>query len=122
MRQHDNLQLAAVGHGLAVLVGIGAIVAGVLAIVNSLPGVLGVTLLVLGGMLPAVAHFSWRMSRAAWSVMISTLCVFAAVTLFGSPKIAAVMHVDLGIALLIPIVQVAAVIVLAQIRADYREQ
>jgi len=122
MRQHENLQLAAVGHGLAVVVGLGAIVAGVLAIVNSLPGVLGATLLVLGCMLPAVAHFSWRMSRAAWSVMISTLCVFAAVTLFGSPKIAAVMHVDLGIALLIPIVQVAAVIVLAQIRADYREQ
>jgi len=122
MRQHENLQLAAIGHGLAVLVGLGAIVAGVMAIANDLPGVLGITLLVLGGMLPAVAHFSWRMSRAAWSVMISTLCVFAAVTLFGSPKIAAVMHVDLGIALLIPIVQVAAVIVLAQIRADYREQ
>jgi len=122
MRQHENLQLAAIGHGLAVIVGLGAIIAGVLAIVNSLPGVLAVTLLVLGAMLPAVAHFSWRMSRAAWSVMISTLCVFAAVTLFGSPKIAAVMHVDLGIALLIPIVQVAAVIVLAQIRADYREQ
>ena len=122
MRQHENLQLAAIGHGLAVVVGLGAIIAGVLAIVNSLPGVLGATLLVLGCMLPAVAHFSWRLSRAAWSVMISTLCVFAAVTLFGSPKIAAVMHVDLGIALLIPIVQVAAVIVLAQIRADYREQ
>ena len=32
------------------------------------------------------------------------------------------MHIDLGIALLIPIVQVAAVIVLAQIRGEYREQ
>ncbi|MEO6775223.1 MAG: hypothetical protein ABI467_19820 [Kofleriaceae bacterium] len=122
MRQHDNLQLAAVGHGLAVIVGAGSVIAGVLALVNSLPGVLGVTLLVLGVMLPVVAHFSWRMSRAAWSVMISTLCVFAAVTLFGSPKIAAMMHLSLGIALLIPIVQVAAVIVLAQIRTDYREQ
>lgn len=122
MRQHENLQLAAVGHGLAVLVGLAAFVAGAVALVKSLPPVLGVTLLVLGGMLPVVAHFSWRMSRAAWSVMISTLCVFAAVTLFGSPKIAGIMHIDLGIALLIPIVQVAAVIVLAQIRADYREQ
>ncbi|HEY6037528.1 MAG TPA: hypothetical protein VIV58_24775 [Kofleriaceae bacterium] len=121
MRQHANLQLAAAGHGLAVIVGLCAIIAGGLALANGLPVVLGITLLVLGGMLPAVAHFSWRMSRAAWSVMISTLCVFAAVTLFGSPKIAGVMHVDLGIALLIPIVQVAAVIVLAQIRADYRE-
>jgi uncharacterized membrane protein HdeD (DUF308 family) len=121
MRQHENLQLAAVGHGLAVIVGLAAFIAGVVAIVKSLPIVLGVTLLVLGGMLPVVAHFSWRMSRAAWSVMISTLCVFAAVTLFGSPKIAGIMHIDLGIALLIPIVQVAAVIVLAQIRADYRE-
>jgi hypothetical protein len=122
MRQHANLQLAAAGHGLAVIVGLAAIIAGILAIANHLPGVLGVTLLVLGAMLPVVAHFSWRLSRAAWSVMISTLCVFAAVTLFGSPKIAGVMHIGLGIALLIPIVQVAAVIVLAQIRADYREQ
>jgi len=122
MRQHENLQLAAAGHGMAVMVGVAAFIAGIMALVKSLPPVLGITLLVLGGMLPVVAHFSWRMSRAAWSVMISTLCVFAAVTLFGSPKIAGVMHIDLGIALLIPIVQVAAVIVLAQIRADYREQ
>jgi hypothetical protein len=121
MRQHANLQLAAAGHGLAVIVGVGAVIAGIMAIANGLPGVLGVTLLVLGSMLPVVAHFSWRGSRAAWSVMISTLCVFAAVTLFGSPKIAAVIHIELGIALLIPIVQIAAVIVLAQIRADYRE-
>jgi uncharacterized membrane protein HdeD (DUF308 family) len=121
MRQHANLQLAAAGHGLAVIVGLAAVIAGATALAKSLPPVLGITLLVLGGMLPVVAHFSWRLSRAAWSVMISTLCVFAAVTLFGSPKIAGVMHIDLGIALLIPIVQVAAVIVLAQIRADYRE-
>lgn len=122
MRQHENLQLAAVGHGLAVFVGLAAFIAGAVALAKSLPTVLGITLLVLGSMLPVVAHFSWRMSRAAWSVMISTLCVFAAVTLFGSPKIAGILHIDLGIALLIPIVQVAAVIVLAQIRTDYREQ
>lgn len=122
MRQHANLQLAAVGHGLAVIVGVSALIAGALALAKSLPPVLGITLLVLGGMLPVVAHFSWRMSRAAWSVMVSTLCVFAAVTLFGSPKIAGILHIGLGVALLIPIVQVAAVIVLAQIRSDYREE
>jgi len=121
-RAHESPQVALSGHGLAVVVGAASFVAGIMALAKGLPGVLGVTTIVVGALLPVLAHFSWRFSRAAWAVMISTLCVFAAVTFFGSPKIANVLHVDLGIALLIPIVQVAAVILLAQIRGEYRDQ
>ena len=53
--------------------------------------------------------------------MISTLCVFAAVTFFGAPKIAAVLHIGLTHRALIPIVQVVAVIALAELRREYRE-
>lgn len=120
--QHESPQVALAGHGLAVVVGLASLVAGVMALVKGLPGVMGVTMIVVGLVMPVLAHFSWRFSRAAWSVMISTLCVFAAVTLFGAPKIASVMHIELGIAVLIPIVQIAAVILLAQIRGEYRDQ
>lgn len=120
--EHQSPQVAIAGHGLAVIVGAASFVAGIVALVKGLPGVMGVTMVIVGLMLPALAHFSWRFSRAAWATMISTLCVFAAVTLFGSPKIANTIHIELGIALLIPIVQVAAVILLAKIRDEYRDQ
>lgn len=122
MPEHESPQVAIAGHGLAVVIGAASFVAGILALVKGLPGVMGVTMIVVGLLMPVLAHFSWRFSRAAWATMIATLCVFGAVTLFGSPKIATVMHIDLGIALLIPIVQVAAVVLLAQIRGEYRDQ
>src|SRR3954466_7689079 len=122
MPEHQSPQVAIAGHGLAVVVGAASFIAGIMALVKGLPGVMGVTMIVVGVLMPVLAHFSWRFSRAAWATMISTLCVFAAVTLFGSPKIATVMHIDLGVALLIPIVQVAAVILLAQMRGKYRDQ
>ena len=120
-KAHKSEQVAMFAHGLAALIGLAAFVAGVMALAKGLTPVLGVTLLVVGGMLPTLAHFSWRFSRAAWSVIISTLCVFAAVTFFGAPKVAAVLHVGLAIAFVIPIVQVVAVIFLADLRPDYRE-
>ena len=120
-RQHKPHEVAIVGHAMGAGIGALSFVAGILALVKSLPGTLGVTLIIVGGLLPVLAHFSWRFSRAAWSVMISTLCVFAAVTFFGAPKIAAVLHTGLVLALLIPIVQVVAVIALADLRREYRE-
>ncbi len=107
------------GHALTVVVGVCSLVAGVAAIRADLPGVLGATLLILGGLLPVLAHFSWRYSRAAWSVMISTLVVFGAVTFFGLPKIAGVLHVHMVVALVIPIVLIAGVLALANVRGEY---
>lgn len=111
-----------VGHALTVLVGVCSLGAGIAALAAGLTGVLGVTLLIIGCMLPALAHFSWRYSRAAWSVMISTLVVFGAVTFFGAPKIRGVLHVDLLVAMIIPAVLITGVIALAMIRGDYHDR
>ena len=121
-RQHKPYEVAVAGHGLAAVIGAASLIAGIVATTKSLPAVMSITLIVIGGLLPALAHYSWRFSRAAWSLMISTLAVFAAVTFFGAPKIAAVMHVSLGVAFIIPVVQVLAVIALADLRAEFREQ
>ncbi len=121
-RHHQPYEAAVAGHVLAAAIGAASFIAGIVALAKSLPGVMGITLIVIGGLLPALAHYSWRFSRAAWSLMISTLAVFAAVTFFGAPKIAAVLHVALAVAFVIPIVQVVAVIALAELRAEFREQ
>ncbi|MEO8845700.1 MAG: hypothetical protein ABI591_10855 [Kofleriaceae bacterium] len=120
-RAHKPHDVAVAGHAMAVVIGAASFVAGITALVKSLPGTMGVTLIIVGTLLPVLAHFSWRFSRAAWSLMVSTLCVFAAVTFFGAPKIAAVLGIGLTVSLVIPIVQVIAVIALAQLRRDYRE-
>jgi hypothetical protein len=120
-REHKSHEVAVAGHAMAVVIGAASFVAGITALVKSLPGTMGITLIIVGILLPVLAHFSWRFSRAAWSLMISTLCVFAAVTFFGAPKIAAVLGIGLTLATLIPIVQVVAVIALAELRREYRE-
>jgi hypothetical protein len=120
-RQHKPHEVAVVGHAMAAVIGAASFVAGITALVKSMPGTMGITLIIVGILLPVLAHFSWKFSRAAWSLMISTLCVFAAVTFFGAPKIAAVLGIGLTLATLIPIVQVVAVIALAELRREYRE-
>ncbi len=111
-----------VGHVLTVVVGVCSLGAGIAALAAGLTGVLGVTLLIIGGMLPVLAHFSWRSSRAAWSVMIATLVVFGAVTFFGAPKIRGLLHVNLLVAMIIPAVLITGVVALAMIRGDYHDR
>jgi hypothetical protein len=120
-RQHKSQEVAVAGHAMAAVIGAASFVAGITSLVKSLPGTMGITLIIVGMLLPVLAHFSWRFSRAAWSLMISTLCVFAAVTFFGAPKIAAVLNIGMSLALVIPIVQVVAVVALADLRREYRE-
>ena len=120
-RLHKPHEVAVAGHVMAVVIGAASFVAGIAALVKSLPGTMGVTLMIIGVMLPVLAHFSWRFSRAAWSLMISTLCVFAAVTFFGAPKVAATLHIGLTVSLVIPIVLIVAVIALADLRREYRD-
>lgn len=120
-RQHKPHEVAVAGHAMTVVIGAASFVAGISALVKSLPGTLGVTLIIIGLLLPVLAHFSWKFSRAAWSLTLSILCVFAAVTFFGAPKIAAALGIGLTLALVIPIVQIVAVIALADLRREYRE-
>lgn len=122
-RKHEPYNSAVIGHGLATLIGVAMALTGIVTITKGLPLVVPMSLVILGGVVAVTAVVSWRyFSRAAWSVLISTLCVFAAVTFFGSPKIANLLHLKIWLAMVIPIVQVVAVIMLADLRREYREQ
>jgi hypothetical protein len=115
----NQLQLAA--HGLAAVMGIAALVGSIAAFSKGLSGVMGTTLLVLGVLVPWLAWRSLHKSRVAWSFLIATVAVFGTVTLFGSPKIRDLLGVDLGIALFIPFVQVACVVMLKLLSDDYKD-
>ena len=109
-----------VGHGLAVVIGLAAVIGGVAALIGSLPPVMGLTLLVCGILLPTLAGYSLKHSRAAWSFLIAMLAVLATVTFFGAPKIRHVMHIGLWHALIIPALQIVAVIALSMVRDEYK--
>src|SRR4051812_42301342 len=56
-----------IGHGLAFAMGAASLVGGLAALSKGLPPVMGTTMLVVGGLLPALTVKSLRHSRAAWS-------------------------------------------------------
>lgn len=111
-----------IGHAIAFVVSIAAFVAGCAALNNNLPTVLGVTLTVVGIVAPALAYYSLRHSRAAWSALIAILAVFGVVTLFGAPKLRGLLHLNLASALIAPGLMTIAVMALAAVRDDYRER
>ena len=111
-----------VGHGLAVLLGLAALIAGVEAFSHDMPNTMGATLLVVGTLMPVLAWYTWRRSRAAWSYLIALLAVLAAVFFFGAPKVRTVLGVSLWVALIVPALQITAVVALAMLRHDYRDQ
>jgi hypothetical protein len=108
------------GHGVAVLLGLLSLVGGVASLAKGLPPVMGVTMLVVGVIVPVLVWKSWGYSRAAWSFLIATIAVFAGVMLFGAPKIANVLGIDMVWALVFPAVEIACVVALASLRRDYR--
>jgi len=61
-------------------------------------------------------------SRAAWAFAISLLAVMATVTFFGAPKIRHVLDIPMSLALLIPALQIAALVALSMLKADYRDR
>ena len=75
-----------IGHGLALLISVASIVGGIAGFATGKPAVMNMTLMILGGMLPVLAWWSWCRSRAAWSFLIALVAVFGAVTFFGAPK------------------------------------
>jgi hypothetical protein len=111
-----------VGHGLSVFIGLASLVGGIAGLIAGLPTTMSLTLLAIGLLVPTLAVVSLQHSRAAWSFLIATLAVFATVTFFGAPKIRHVMGVNLAIAMIIPTLQVVAVIALASLRSDYHNR
>ena len=111
-----------IGHGLAMVLGLGSIVAGFAALAHGMPGVMGVTLLVVGGLMPVLAWFSLRHSRGAWAFLIALLAVFGAVTLFGAPKVRGILGIGLWSALIVPGLLAVGTIALSMLRDQYRER
>jgi len=111
-----------IGHAIAFAVAISAGVAGGAAFFGNLPMVLAVTLIVIAAVTPALAFYSLRRSRAAWSALTAILAVLGIVTLFGAPKLRTVMGIQLATALIAPGLLTIAVIALATVRGDYLER
>jgi hypothetical protein len=110
-----------IGHGLAFAMGAASVVGGIASLSTGLPPVMGTTMLVLGGLLPALAVKSLQHSRAAWSFLIAVVAVFAAVCFFGAPKIRHLLGINLWSAMIFPGLQIVAVIALSMLRNEYRD-
>jgi hypothetical protein len=111
----------AAGHLIGALAGAASLAGGAEALTHSMPPVLGVTMLIIGGALVALVLFSYQSySRIAWSFLNAIMVVMALVTLFGSPKVRTILHIPLGAALGIPFVLVLGVIALSLVAGDYR--
>jgi hypothetical protein len=116
-----SLARRGIGHGLAAVLGLANLGFGVAAFHYNQPGALTATLLVSGLVVPTLAHFSFRRSRAAWAFLVAMCGVFAVVGLFGAPKISRVLDVSLWTTMIFPGLYVVACSTLALLRDDYVE-
>jgi hypothetical protein len=109
-----------VGHALALVIAAGALVGAYGSISHGMPGVMTAVLIAVALLLPVLAHFSWRGSRAAWSFMLSIICVFGIVTFFGAPKVRNILGIGFWTAMILPGIQFVCVSALAMVRGEYR--
>jgi hypothetical protein len=109
-----------IGHALALVIAAGALVGAYGSVSHSMPGVMSAVLIAVAVLLPVLAHFSWRGSRAAWSFMISIICVFGIVTFFGAPKVRNILGIGFWTAMILPGIQFVCVTALAMVRGEYR--
>lgn len=110
-----------IGHGLAVAMGVGSLVGGIASLAKGLPPVMGVTMLVLGVLMPVVTWKSLQHVRSAWAFLIALVAVFGAVTFFGAPKVRHLLGIGLWNALIIPGLLIVSVIALSMVRDEYRD-
>jgi hypothetical protein len=109
-----------VGHLLPAVLGACNLVGGIAAVFSHLPGVLGVTLLVAGVLMPVLAWSSYKEhARASWAFLGGMCGVFALVSLFGAPKLRGILDVSLWTTMIFPGLYVVAAVTLYVVRADY---
>jgi hypothetical protein len=109
------------GFGLAGVLSVSSLVGGVSALAKGMPPVMGITMLVVGLLVPPLIWKSLHRSRAAWSFLIALVAVFGVVTFFGAPKIRNILGTNLWYALLLPGLKAVCVISLAMLRDEYRD-
>ena len=101
---HDLDQLGWTGHGIPAALGVLSLVAAYFSWKNHIQPTLGVSLIIAGVLLPALTYLSaMKRSRAAWAFLISLCGVLGVMTLFGAPKVRTLVGVNMGVALIIPV-------------------
>ena len=111
-----------VGHLIPVVLAAGYLVAAVAGFTHNAPGVVGMTLLVAGVLMPVLAWHSFHRSRPAWAFLVAICGVFAIVELFGAPKVRGALDLSLWLTMILPGLNVVAVAALVSLRADYLER
>jgi uncharacterized membrane protein len=111
-----------IGHGLATITGLAALVGAVAAAIGGMPMVLPVVLFVAGGFMPYLAYRSWHGSRVGWSFLTTICGVLGVCMLFGAPKVKGILHIGLWPALVFPGILAATTVALAVQHATYRQQ
>ncbi len=110
-----------IGHGLASITGVAALVGGVASALTGMPMVLPVVLFVTGAFMPYLAYRSWHGSRVGWSFLTTICGVLGVCMLFGAPKIKGLLHIGLWPALVFPGILAATTVALAVQHATYRQ-
>jgi hypothetical protein len=116
-----SLQPRWIGHGIAAVASVAAVLAGFTALFHDMTAVLPASLIVTGIVLDVLIWKSLARVRGAWAFLIGMTSVLSAVLLFGATKIRGVLDVGLWTALIIPGLLAVATIALSMTRDDYRE-
>lgn len=109
----------AVSHLIMLAMAPASLAAGVAAAVYGLPGVLAAAEMVIGGLLAVLVPLSWKGGRGAWAFVVAMAAVYTVVLFFGAPKVRGELHVGLWTTLLLPGLNVVALVGLVRSRAKY---
>ncbi len=112
-----------VGHGIAAVMGLASLIAAVAAFRAGTPMSLGVSLVVIGFLYPALVVLSLlRTSRAAWAFLCALCWVLGVIMLLGAPKIRSQIDIGLWTAMIIPGLLIVGAIGLTMVRREYRDR
>ncbi|MCE9580657.1 MAG: hypothetical protein K8W52_46480 [Deltaproteobacteria bacterium] len=106
-------------HLLTVMVGVIMLTGAAGSLTTDAPRVLTVAFLAFGAAGLVLPHYSWRGSRPAWAFAVALDGVVTPCLLFGSPKIAKVFEINLGVAGLPTVVAAVAFALMLSLSADY---
>jgi hypothetical protein len=109
----------AIGHVGTAVFGLLLAAAGVASFGADLPKVLGVGELIFGAAAIGLAYSSWLGSRIGWAFATTLDGVFAVICLFGAPKIAHLLGVELVVAGLPCVLAAVSCVLLATLGPQY---